>query len=129
MAESSYDYFFSGPHDAARHLIDSTVQAQGFALEAMPNGTTKAVRGNLATTLLFGGLAGKGFHVTLWLAYFVDDQGRLVARISRDLGTAAVKGGAIGASRAHSAFVDVATALGHAAAASAGHVEGGTPQR
>jgi len=128
MAESSYDYFFGGPHDAARHLIDATVQAQGYTLEQMPNGSVKAVRGSLAKTLLLGGLAGRGFHVVLWLSYFVDDQGRLVVRLSRDLGTAAVKGGAIGASKAHAAFVDVATALGHAASAGSGGAVGGPLQ-
>ncbi|ROS61099.1 hypothetical protein EDF38_0181 [Frigoribacterium sp. PhB160] len=127
MADSSYDYFFSGPHDDARRLIDQALVHEGYRLEAMPNGTTKAVRGSLAASLLVGGLAGRGFHVVLYVQYFVDDHDRLVARISRELGLAAVKGGAIGAARAHSAFVEAATALGHAAAWTEQMAQGGWP--
>ena len=116
-----------GAHPVGTGIGAAGGAVTGAAFGAM-GGPIGAAVGGVAGAVV-GGLAGKGFHVTLWLAYFVDDQGRLVARISRDLGTAAVKGGAIGASKAHSAFVDVATALGHAAAASAGHVEGGAPQR
>ena len=114
MAESSYDYFFGGPHDAARHLIDATVQAQGYTLEQMPNGSTKAVRGDLTRTLFLGVFAGKAFHVVLWLQYFVDDSDRLVVRLSRDLGTGLVKGGALGAARSQEAFAELAHALGRA---------------
>ncbi|WP_423919813.1 hypothetical protein ACPEEZ_13025 [Frigoribacterium sp. 2-23] len=123
MAENSYDYFFSGDHDSARRLIDQTLQNQGFSLEILPNGSTKATRGSLAKTLLLGGLAGKGFHITMFVQYFVDEHGRLVARLHRELGGSMIKGGAIGAAKGQNAFADVANALNQAAAAG-GHLEG-----
>jgi len=114
MADSSYDYFFTGPHDESRRLVDHVAGSLGFRLEQMPNGSTKASRGDLTKTLFLGVLAGKSFHVTLWLQYFVDDAGRLVVRLSRDLGTGLVKGGALGAARSQEAFAELAHALGRA---------------
>ena len=114
MADSSYDYFFTGPHDDSRRLVDHVAQTHGFRLEQMPNGSTKAVRGDLTKTLVLGVFAGKAFHVVLWLQYFVDDSDRLVVRLSRDLGTGLVKGGALGAARSQEAFAELAHALGRA---------------
>lgn len=117
MAQTSYDYFFSGDHESARRLVEATLQQEGYRLETVPNGSTRATRGDLTRTLLLGALAGKAFHTVLFVQWFVDDQQRLVARLSRDLGSGLVKGGALGANKAHNAFVEVAGALGRAASA------------
>ena len=48
---SSYDVFFEGPHDESRQLVERTLVDQGFTLSLDPDGSTRAVRGTLVSTL------------------------------------------------------------------------------
>jgi hypothetical protein len=111
---SSYDFFISGDHTAGRELVATTLTSQGFSLEASQTGGLIARRGNQTATIWLGGLAGKNFHVSFGVDFFVDQYGQLVARLNRNMGLGALKGGAIGASKTDSAFVETANAIGGA---------------
>jgi hypothetical protein len=108
---ASYDYFISGDHAAARTLIQNTLTQQGFAVEQTENGGFVAKRGSMGATVWLGALAGKNFHVSFSVHFFVDERGQLVARLNRNMGAGVLKGGAIGASKTDTAFVDTANAL------------------
>ena len=108
---SAHDFFLLGDHDAARHLVASTLQREGFAVTATPTGGLLAKRGSTAATVWLGGLAGKNFHVSFVVDFMVDQQGRLVARLNRNLTGGALKGGAIGAAKMNTAFEQTANAI------------------
>ena len=117
---ASHDFIINGDHTAARATIAAALQAEGYALNALPNGTTiVAARGSKAATLWIGALAGKNFHVSFAVDYAQDAEGRLIARLKRDMTAGALKGGAIGAAKTKTAFEETANAL-QAALASSG---------
>jgi len=111
---SAHDFFLLGDHDAARHLVASALQGQGFTVTATPTGGLLAKRGSTAATVWLGALAGKNFHVSFVVDFMVDQQGRLVARLNRNMTGGALKGGAIGAAKTNTAFEETANALGGA---------------
>lgn len=108
---SAHDFFLLGDHDAACHLVASSLQGQGFTVTATPTGGLLAKRGSAAATVWLGGLAGKNFHVSFVVDFMVDQQGRLVARLNRNMAGGALKGGAIGAAKTNTAFEETANAL------------------
>lgn len=114
---ASHDFFITGDQVAARTAVSAALQAQGFAVNTLPNGTTVADRGSKPMTFLFGALAGKKFHVSFAIDYSQDANGRLVARLNRDMVAGAFKGGALGAAKTKSAFEQTANALQAALAA------------
>ena len=107
---SVHDFFISGDHTAARAQFARALEAQGFELSETPKGLL-AKRGSLPLTILFGAMAGKKFHVTFIIEFFVDDSGQFVARLSRDIAAGALKGGAIGANMTNNVFVDTAAGV------------------
>lgn len=116
---ASHDFFINGDHTAARAVVASTLGAQGFTVTALPTGTSiVAARGSKAATLWLGALAGKSFHVSFAVDYSQDAEGRLIARLNRDMTAGALKGGAIGAARTKAAFEETANALQTALASS-----------
>lgn len=116
---SSYDFFITGDHEAARAAVGNKLIELGFELEATATGGLIARRGSLKKTLWLGALAGKDFHVSFIVEYFTDDAGRFVARLNRNMGTGALKGGALGANKVENVFVETVDALS-AALSSAG---------
>jgi len=111
---SAHDFFLLGDHEAAKHLVASTLQSEGFTVTTTPTGGLLAKRGSAAATVWLGGLAGKNFHLSFVVDFMVDQQGRLVARLNRNLTGGALKGGAIGASKTNTAFEQTANAIGAA---------------
>ena len=111
---SSYDFFILGDHEAGKAAVGTTLEGQGFAVTSTPSGGLLAKRGSTAATIWLGGLAGKNFQVTFIVEFFVDAQGQLVARLNRNMSSGALKGGAIGAAKTDTAFVQTADALGAA---------------
>lgn len=106
---ASTTFVLSGDPAAARGIVDGVVAERGYAGESMPSGTIRVSRGSLTKTLLLGAIAGKNFHLTYLLDYGTDAAGNTTATLYRELGGSAIKGGAIGASRAadeYQAFVD-----------------------
>ena len=99
---SSYDVFFEGPHDESRQLVERTLIDQGFTLSLDPDGSTRAVRGTLVSTLALRAFAGRSQLLTLGVRWYVDDRGRLVARVVHASGTS-VLGGPVGVVRAQRA--------------------------
>lgn len=113
---SSYDVFFEGPHGESRQLVERTLTDHGFTLSIAPDGSTRAVRGTLVSTLALRAFAGRTQLLTLDVQWFVDDHARLVARIVHASSTA-VLGGPVGVVRAQRAVGGLVRSLEELAAA------------
>ncbi|MDR6612793.1 hypothetical protein [Leifsonia sp. 1010] len=109
---TTHDFFLTGDHEQGRRIVLDALRGQGFAVMPAPNGAFTVQRGSTAMTVLFGGLAGSQLRITFLLRFQVDQQGRLVARLSRDQVGAAVSGGAIGASKAKAVFEQCVADIG-----------------
>lgn len=111
---SSHDFFIAGDQEAGKALVARALESQGFAVSGTPKGGLLAKRGSTAATVLWGGLAGKKLQVTFTVDFMTDQNGNLVARLTRDLASGALKGGAIGAAKTNTVFQESADAIGHA---------------
>lgn len=111
---STHDFFLSGDHEQSKQKVAEALTSLGFTLTSTPTGGFTAKRGSLGVTLLIGAWAGKNFHVTFIIEFFVDDKGQLVARLNRDVALGALKGGAIGAAKTNNAFIDTVNSVGTA---------------
>lgn len=120
---SSYDVFFEGPHDESRQLVERTLTDHGFTLSLSPDGSTRAVRGTLVSTLALRAFAGRTQLLTLDVLWFVDDRGRLVVRVVHASSTA-VLGGPVGVVRAQRAVGVLVRSLEEVAAARRAAVTG-----
>ncbi|MBD8540314.1 hypothetical protein [Frigoribacterium sp. CFBP 8751] len=107
---STHDVFLEGPHDESRHLVEQTLIEHGFTLSLASDGSTRAVRGTLASTLALRAFAGRTQLLTLGVQWFVDDRGRLVARVVHEAALS-VLGGPVGLVRAQRAVGAVVRAL------------------
>jgi len=107
---STHDVFLEGSHDESRHLVEQTLIEHGFTLSLASDGSTRAVRGTLASTLALRAFAGRTQLLTLGVQWFVDDRGRLVARIVHEAALS-VLGGPVGLVRAQRAVGAVVRAL------------------
>ncbi|GIT82137.1 hypothetical protein LLS1_38060 [Leifsonia sp. LS1] len=108
---SAHDFFLLGDHEAARQLVVSALQSEGFVVTTTPTGGLLAKRGSAASTFWLGAWAGKNFQVSFLVDFMVDQQGRLVARLNRNMAGGALKGGAIGAAKTDAAFQETANAI------------------
>lgn len=124
---SAHDFFLLGDHEAAKHTVASALQREGFAVTTTPAGGLLAKRGSTAATVWLGAMAGKNFHVSFTVDFMVDQQGRLVARLNRNMAGGALKGGVIGAAKTDTAFQETANAIA-AAAHQAGVLAESVPQ-
>ena len=107
----AHDFFILGDHENGRRIVASALQSEGFAVTATPSGGLLAKRGSTAMTVLLGGLAGNSFQQTFLVDFMVDEHGRLVARLNRNMAGGVLKGGAIGAAKTDSAFQQTANAI------------------
>lgn len=107
----AHDFFIQGDHEAGRQIVASALRSEGFAVTATPTGGLLAKRGSTTATVLFGGLAGSKLQQTFTLDFMVDEHGRLVARLNRNMARGVAAGGAIGAARTDSAFQRTANAI------------------
>ncbi|MGJ4845014.1 MULTISPECIES: hypothetical protein [unclassified Leifsonia] len=110
----AHDFFILGDHESGKHLVASALQSEGFTVTTTPTGGLLAKRGSTTATVLLGGLAGNNFQITFTVDFMVDEQGRLVARLNRNMSGGALKGGAIGASKTDTAFQRTANTIGAA---------------
>ncbi len=101
---TSYDLFFSGDHEGAKHQLGTAFEKNGFTVQTRPDNNWVASRGSAAKTFWLGGLAGKSFRLTFEIAFFSASDGSLIARFNRNLAGGALRGGAIGANIANNAF-------------------------
>ncbi|WP_025155608.1 hypothetical protein [Leifsonia aquatica] len=108
---SAHDFFLLGDHEAAKQLVISALASEGFTVTTTPNGGLLAKRGSTAATIWLGAMAGKNFQMTFMVDFMVDPQGRLVARLNRNMTGGALKGGAIGAAKTDTAFQQTANAI------------------
>jgi hypothetical protein len=110
---SVIEFDLSGDQLAARHTVEAAAVAEGFALEPSGEWSAFLTRGNSTKSLLLGALAGKDFYLKFGLDFSAAD-GHLVARLSRDVASTALRGGVLGASRAADTFQKLADAVGAA---------------
>jgi hypothetical protein len=108
---AAYDFHIPSPVDAARDAVAHALRAQGFEIEASPNGSLIAQRGSFGLTMVIGALAGAKMHMRFDVQFF-QNGAETVARLNRSLAGGALKGGAIGASKTADAFQDAAHQLG-----------------
>ncbi|MHA7985597.1 hypothetical protein ACX9R5_07285 [Rathayibacter sp. CAU 1779] len=108
---SFYDCFIAGDHEAAKHLVASALNSQGFIVEVQPNGNWYARRGNATTTVFAGALAGDDFQITFGVQFFVDAAGQLVARLDKNTAAGFFKGGVWGLNKIDTAFAQTAGAM------------------
>jgi hypothetical protein len=111
---SVIEFDLSGDQSAAKALVQTAVTGQGFALEPTGDWSAMLTRGKATKSLLLGAMAGKDFYLKFGLD-FSEADGRLVARLSRDVASSAIRGGVIGATKASTAFQELADAVGTAA--------------
>jgi hypothetical protein len=111
---SSHDFFVSGKQDAAVGIVAQALEGEGFSLTTTANGGLLAQRGSVARTVLLGAMAGKNFHLSFTVDFMTDSQGRLVARLNRELASGILKGGAFGAAKTDRVFQECADAIGFA---------------
>ena len=108
---TAYDFHVPASVDEARAAVTKSLSEQGFGVSVTPNGSVVAKRGSLGLTLFVGAMAGDKMHVTFDVQFFSDGAGS-VARLNRSLAAGALKGGALGASRAADTFQNTAHKLG-----------------
>jgi hypothetical protein len=111
---SVIEFDLSGDQTAAKAVVQQAAAGQGFAVEATGDWSFLLTRGSSTKSLLLGAMAGKDFYLKFGLDFSVADS-RLVARLSRDVASSALRGGVLGASRASDAFQQLADAVGAAA--------------
>jgi hypothetical protein len=111
---SMIEFVLTGDQEAAKNVVLDATARQGFAATARDAWNFDLERGSNGLSIAFGALAGKKFYLKFQLGFSVDGEGRLVARLSRDTAGSALRGGAIGASRAATTFQQVADAIGAA---------------
>lgn len=109
---TTHDFFLAGDPEQGRGIVVDALRAQGFSVTPAPDGAFAVQRGSTAMTVLFGGLSGSQLRITFLLRFLTDQQGGLVARLSRDQVGAAVSGGAIGASKATAVFEQCVADIG-----------------
>jgi len=108
---SAHDFFLLGDHEAAKQLVVSALTSEGFVVTSTPTGGLLAKRGSAASTFWLGAFAGKNFQLTFLVDFMVDQQGRLVARLNRNMAGGGLKGGGIGAAKTDTAFQETANAI------------------
>jgi hypothetical protein len=107
------EFDVSGDQAAAKAVVQAAVAAQGFAVEPTGDWSFFLVRGSSTKSFLLGAMAGKDFYLKFGLDFSVAD-GHLVVRLSRDVASSALRGGVLGASKASTAFQQLADAVGSA---------------
>jgi hypothetical protein len=112
---SQTQFTFSGDPAAARALVERVAGEQGYRLAVEQSGLVKLERGSLGLTLVIGYWAGKNFHLTYSIGFGTDAQGRLTARVDRNVAGGALKGGALGANKAATEYQALVDAIGNAA--------------
>jgi hypothetical protein len=112
---SQTQFTFSGDQAAARALVERVAGDLGYRLSTEPSGLVKLERGSLGLTLVIGYWAGKNFHLTYTVGFGTDAEGRLTARIDRNVAGGALKGGALGANKAATEYQALVDAVGNAA--------------
>lgn len=110
---SVIEFDLSGDQTAAKAVVQQAVATQGFALEPTSDWSFVLTRGSSTKSLLLGAMAGKDFYLKFGLDFSVADS-HLVARLSRDVASSALRGGVLGASRASDAFQQLADTVGAA---------------
>lgn len=118
---NSHDFFINADPTEALGRVATVLEREGFRITQNQDGSLNAERGKMSTTIWLGALAGKSFHVMLRAEVFTGPQGGAVVRLHRNVGKAALKGGAIGAAKGNRVYEETANAV-HTDLASSGHL-------
>lgn len=111
---TTIEFDLTGDQEAAKQLVLSTLSADGWAITGKDAWNFEIARGNKTKSFWLGGAAGKDFYIPFTLGFSAESSGNLVARLSRNAVGGAMRGGAIGASRAANVFGQTADAIGNA---------------
>lgn len=120
---ANHDFFLTGDINTAKSLIEQALSSEGLAVTTTPTGGLSAQRGSMFATVMLGALAGKKMHMTFTVDYFQTNEGQMVARLALSTGSAMLKGGAIGISKANQALQTAASRI-HAALTNASALTG-----
>lgn len=110
---AAVDYFISGDHDEARSVLAEAMRSLGFELATSPLGGWDVTRGSTSATLWLGAFAGRDKQRLDYRMEFFQQEGQLVARLSRTSGAGAM-GGVVGVSRSAEVFTELDQAVGTA---------------
>ncbi|PPF87884.1 hypothetical protein C5B96_03250 [Subtercola sp. Z020] len=110
---AAVDYFISGDHDEARSVLAEAMRSLGFELATSPLGGWDVTRGSTSATLWLGAFAGREKQRLDYRMEFFQQEGQLVARLSRISGAGAM-GGVVGVSRSAEVFTELDQAVGTA---------------
>ena len=111
---SAIEFELTGDQEAAKQLVLATLSADGWAVAAKDAWNFEITRGSKGKSMWLGAMAGKDFYIPFSLGFSADPNGHLIARLSRDSLMGAVRGGAIGASKAATVFGETADMIGTA---------------
>ncbi len=111
---SMIEFVLTGDQTNAKNVVLGAVGSQGFAAAAKDDWNFDLTRGSNGLSIAFGALAGKKFFLRFSLGFSVDAEKNLVARLSRDTASSAIRGGVLGATRASNSFQELADAIGTA---------------
>lgn len=109
---STTEFILTGDPGTARQTVLGAVASVGYLAEATGEWSYRLTRGNKTKSFWLGGAAGKDFFLTSLLDFSTDAAGAFIARLSRDAVSSALRGGAIGASKAAGEFQALADAVG-----------------
>ena len=116
---SSHDFRIAEAPAVAHAHVHDILLRQGFTVESPTPTSLRAVRGSKGLTVAFGAMAGRSLHMSFDVDIYQENDGSALVRLHRNMGKAAVKGGAIGASKTNTAFEQTANAI-HQELSSAG---------
>lgn len=111
LMAASYDFFLSCDLNQAKLTLGQAFEKMGYTVTGTPKGGLLAKRGSMKKTMWLGALAGKDFAMSLVTEFFQHSDGSQVARVNRDMASGALKGGAMGASKANNAYADAVNSL------------------
>ncbi len=111
---SMIEFVLTGEQGNAKNVVLNATATQGYAATAKDDWNFDLTRGSNGLTIAFGAMAGKNFYLKFALGFSVDADGKLVARLSRDTASSAIRGGVLGANRAANSFQELADAIGTA---------------
>ena len=112
---STIEFELTGDQAAAKQVVLAALSAEGWTATPRDDWNFTLVRGSKAKSFWLGAMAGKDFYLAFDLGFTVDPNGHLVVRLSRDSVSSALRGGAIGASKASGTFSATSDVIGNAA--------------
>jgi hypothetical protein len=107
---SQATFFVAGDPATARNTLDAVLAGLGFTLQYSDAWNGVAERGSKGATIAAGAFSGKSQHMRVFVSLTADPNGNTAVTVRS--GTSGWAAGAIGASRAATAYQEVFNSLG-----------------